>query len=166
MSKSVLATRHVYPERSGILVDHIGHGDVSSWARGTSKPFGSQFKPVRPNENAKLTRDSFTPVRSLRACAQSRDALDSVAAKPKPHDPSSVILPDKGKFDWEERSEKVNKRTIAIANKFEELYRKAAEKTIKAPTVPLAPVVDPLADCRRTRRDVIERLKANTLPRE
>lgn len=88
-----LSARWTHPERDGILTDRIIKGDISSWSRATSKPFGSQFKPVRPEVGR--VRAAFTPVTSLKECAVYEEVKKELA-KRKTHDPNSVVLPFAG----------------------------------------------------------------------
>jgi hypothetical protein len=65
------------------MADKLSHGDISSWAHATSKPFGSPFKPRRPEVGR--ARNAFTPIRSL-------NSIHPVISKPEKHDPNSVVL--------------------------------------------------------------------------
>jgi hypothetical protein len=160
---STIGNREYFPAREGIVVDRIGRADISGWASATSKPFGSLRKPVRPEVGE--VRSSFQPVSSLKACAM-LDKCQRNLAKRKPHDPKSVTLPGKGDFNWEDRAEEVNRRTLAIATHFEELYRRAAVKPRKSKAAALPEPSNLLADCPSTPPEVLERLKANSMPRE
>jgi hypothetical protein len=153
-----------HPEHEGILVDRIKKGDISSWSHATSKPFGSQFKPIRPEVGR--VRAAFTPIKSLKALGV-LDSIKEELARRRKHNPEGIILPVRGKFDYEERAEKVNRRTLAIANRFEELYRQSAKQTKKAKVIAVpAALPDPLADCPATSPEVLARLKGNMMPRD
>jgi hypothetical protein len=53
-----LSARWTHAEREVLIaqVDRLNHADVSGWSHATSKPFGSVFKPRRPNEDVRLER--------------------------------------------------------------------------------------------------------------
>jgi hypothetical protein len=167
---ALLSDRWTHAEHEGILVGRLGHGDVSSWAHATSKPFGSAAKPIRPNENKTLSRYEPRPA-PLPSTLQEMGVLQAIKNEiARRNRDLGIILPGKTKFDYEERAEKVNRRTLEIATRFEEIYRKAAKKGKKAVTAAKQfqpqPPLDILADCPRTSPEEIEKLKTNILPRE
>ena len=51
-------------ETKGFVPGSMGRGDVTGWARGVSKPFGSQFKPIRP-ECSERVQSFSQPITSL-----------------------------------------------------------------------------------------------------
>jgi hypothetical protein len=64
----------------------IRQGNVSSWAHATSKPFGSQFKPIRPNCAGPQLSIS-NPVRNL------DNVRPFVRSEPAIHKPGDITLP-------------------------------------------------------------------------
>lgn len=150
--------RVVHPTREGVAVDKVGYVDISSWSHATSKPFGTVFKPRRPE----VGRQALTPARigSIRAVAAFHEAKAKLAPLKE-----EIMRPGSTKFDKDEREQKVVKRTIAIALRFEEFYKsRVVSKAAPAPIEPPKPPL--LKDCRRTDEAVIERLRSQEMPRE
>ncbi len=76
-----LSARWTHPEREGVALDKLGHGDISSWSHGTTKA-------VRPEVGR--TRATFSPIGSIKAVAgfyQARDRLVAI------HDAKSIVAP-------------------------------------------------------------------------
>jgi hypothetical protein len=132
---STIGNRTHYPEVQGLdggvganrqsrqhskMLGAIRGGDVSSWASATSKPFGSVFKPIRP-EVGPITR-TRNPISSLGRLAAYSQALAKLS-KVNLHDPSLVVMPsdskDEGVTKAMESCDKAVARTetrIAVTN--------------------------------------------------
>ncbi len=74
------ANRWQHEEKEGILTGRMGHGDISSWSRGTTKA-------QRPIVNGSVKHES-NPVQSLADLAAFH-----VFRRPPRHDPSIVCIP-------------------------------------------------------------------------
>lgn len=149
-----LADRWTESCRDGDLpVGKLGRADVSSWAHATSKPFGSVFKPRRPEVG--IVRQEFQPIRKL-------SAIRPMMAVLADHNPASVCIPCDSRESTVERPEL--QRTISIAKAFEGYYQ-SRRIALAKPQQP-KPEVDILADCPKTDPSVIARLKDQQLPRE
>lgn len=117
--------RWQHSESTGILVDRLGHGDVSGWSKGVSRPFGSAFKPKRP-EVGELVRESH-PVRKL---SEVRPVIDSkhVAAHP-------VTFAEPTDFNETNHAAKVGEKSLANALRAEAHFKSCRVKTAKAKKV-------------------------------
>jgi hypothetical protein len=157
--KQNLSARWSNPEHDGIVVGKMGHGDVSSWAHATSKPFGTPFKPVRPEVEFK--REAFSPVRSLKA-------IKPVQTGGNYHDPKAVTMSAPNRFDENEHMSKIASRRRAIALKFESMYKQGI---VSRSNVVLDPTPKPsfksiLDDCPASSREAIASLRKNEVPRD
>lgn len=158
MKEIKLSSRWTHEEKEGLTrqADKLGHGDISGWAKGVSKPFGSPTRPKRP-EVGEVKRE-FHPVRSLEACKLKR-------IEPLLHDPSIVCLPPEP-FEDPRRDQS---RAGIIASVNERLmtfcYKKIRKKAKPAPEPEKR---DLLADCPTVKPEVIEHLKqvAGSMERE
>lgn len=153
----VFLPRHA--TRDGIVVDHIGHVDVSSWASGVSKPWGDQIRPGR----AKRPEPTFEPAKTLPIT--NLDAIKPVVVSPARKE--DIIRPGSTKFDKDEHAAKMVKRTIGIALMFENLYKKGVIKKAKKKKVePTQAPRSVLENCEATDPETIVRLRANEIPRD
>jgi hypothetical protein len=111
-------------EREAILTGRLGHGDVSGWAKGVSRPFGSVFKPVRP-EVGKVARVS-NPVRKL-------SDVHPIIAKPSKSDPiqDAILLgqhiTDNGALIMQHRQERI----VPITERFARHYKATVQRVGK-----------------------------------
>lgn len=118
------------PEHEGIRPANYCFGDISSWARGISKPFGTVFKPKRPLCDGKLERiidpEDIGP--------------DTVYGPFLPPEAPVVTATCLTKFDEVEHAVKQNKAVMAITARFERLYRgkvrKRGGKPVEGPVTP------------------------------
>lgn len=107
---------------SGASGDTKGFGrlrsaDISGWARGISKPFGSQFKPKRPN-CAEAVKRTVQPITNLKA------VREFVARKPKEvkHDRSKLcFMPEANDHNTGEAEAG---RTAEVGMMFDRFYAK------------------------------------------
>lgn len=153
-------SRIIHPERSGILCDKMGVGDISSWAHATSKPFGTQFKPIRP-EIGRI-RAAFSPIRNLAS-------INPIGKVFRPSKRETQVFQQPTKFDKDEHESKRVRATMAAVTFFDDLYRKQEKacvvKTGATPEVTKDTAGTALKDCRRTGKHIIAKLKANEVPR-
>lgn len=80
-----IGSRPFFPEgKTGFGVTGYGkvsRADVSGWATGVSKPFGSVFKPKRPNEDKRLPVEKARKVNKLSDIVPFKPAGDTPTGK-------------------------------------------------------------------------------------
>lgn len=105
---ATIGNRKVWEEREFIPTGKLGHADVSGWAKGVSRPWGSQFNPKRPECSGRVLSIS-RPVQVLAN-------VKPVVSKPVKHNPASVVIPVKDKSSVD----------MSDANKTDEMKARAA----------------------------------------
>lgn len=143
-----------HAEREGIVCGRMGFGDVSSWASGVSKPFGTATKPVRPEVGR--VRQDFTPIRSLRN-------LKAFTPRPTPK-VEPITLPSVTKYDPVEAQERKTAALISASARFSSLYESGIVKRKRVVKQEAPP--DLLADCEPVSPEALDKLKENQVGRD
>lgn len=131
--KQQLSARWTHEERSAILVDRLGHGDISSWAKGISRPFGSVFRPIRPEVGVQPVE--FNPIRKL------GNLVPFVPVKNDAMRQDITPCPTTG-FDETEYRTRCANGNVAIALEFEKFYRSMRKPGAKVVVVDYGDVTD------------------------
>lgn len=100
--------------------DRMIHADISGWSHATSKPFGSVFKPIRP-EVGRIPRVSH-PIASIEAAG----ALYANPPQAKPHDPKEISLPcdsEEAIKSWQDKRAQGPKVALTSAIMAERFYK-------------------------------------------
>lgn len=113
-------------------VGRTGRGDISRWARGVSKPFGSPTKPIRPE--VQFTRAQFQPVNPSQ--------IRPITKHRVKHDAKTVCLPIPDKDTSvtktiEKLDESITRQNqmIDLGNFFTKMYAKLGNKRCKRTVV-------------------------------
>jgi hypothetical protein len=105
--------RWTHAEHETTLEGKSGYGKVRfaelPWAHATSKPFGSVFKPKRPNEDVRLERDKTVRVRRL------TDIKPVIPTRKV--GPEVLVCAGATKFDEAEHAVKVAEKIRAISER-------------------------------------------------
>lgn len=154
----LLHKRWSNPEKEGLTLqsDKMGHADISGWARGVSKPFGSPFKPKRP-EVGPIKRE-FNPITNLRNCVQ-------IEPKPIPHNPLDVCFPGDNINDPRTDGSRIVK-TVEVRERLDKHFARCIKRRSKRvlATIPKSePVKSCLDDCPKAD---VSAIKPATIERE
>ncbi len=158
---SNLSARWTHAEREGIVVDRMGHADISGWSRGTTKA-------VRPEPSGPQMRVAPAKVSNLRQLG-----YKPILGPFLPHTTQVVIPSDSGKLGDVAKAikscdEAIEAHTVRFA--YDKMLMKATKgklrKRAPLPAIVAAPSKGLLDDCPATDLEVIAQLRTNEVPRE
>lgn len=159
-----IGDRPYWTEREGIAVDHISYGDVSGWSRATSKPFGSQFKPKRPEvETPRLASLKVRKLSDIKPMPERTNGPEPVAGLCFNRAKAKVDLTNEDvRVAWQAGKAK---KAMDIAAGFERMFRGLVKrKKGKQATLPeKAQFRSILDDCPTVN---VSEIKAQEVPRE
>ncbi len=140
------------------MADKLVHGDVSGWARATTKA-------IRPDVDMSQ-REAFTPIRSLKG-------IRPMPLLFRAHDANAITLPGASKDESVAKIiEKLDKSIKDLNTRIDTdltVMRFRASTIInraKAPVLVKPAEVDLLADCEPSHPDVIAKLRGNMIERD
>lgn len=131
-----LPARWEHPEREGIPTDRLGHGDIASWAAGTSKPVGIGKKSIGPDGRKDL-RPEVGQVQRVSQPIRILANLVPMTAEPTGDKPQPIVVAVSNGFSDEEHRTSVAVKSLANALTAGEHFKKCRTKVEKPEPLPV-----------------------------